>query len=202
LQSEENKVKPALPMALLIYTDQKLLSLIAKGNEKAFKVLYEEYFSRLSAYVFKFCKSTSLTEDVLQEVFMKLWVNRLALIDVEVPEAYILFIAKNTTIDWLRKLAGQTTLIVDLALVSQKEECGNEAEDKMSVDRLENLIATALSQLSGQKQKVFQLSKIEGLSHDEIASELHLSKSTVKNHLSETMKYIRSQIQFSVPLEV
>jgi len=189
-------------MALLLYTEQKLLALIAKGNEKAFKILYDEYFTRLSAYVFKFCKSTSLTEDVLQEVFMKLWVNRSALNLIEIPEAYILLITKNTTIDWLRKLAGQTTLIVDLTLVSRNEKCGNEAEDKMNVDSLESLIAKALSQLSGQKQKVFQLSKIEGLSHDEIASELHLSKSTVKNHLSETMKYIRRQIQFNVPLEV
>ena len=189
-------------MALLLYTEQKLLRLISKGSEKAFKILYDAYFTRLSAYVFKFCKSTSLTEDVLQEVFIKLWVNRSALTHIEIPEAYILFIAKNTTIDWLRKLAGQTTLIVDLALVSKNEECSNEAEDKMSVDSLESLIATALSQLSGQKQKVFQLSKIEGLSHDEIAVALHLSKSTVKNHLSETIKYIRKQIQFNVPLEV
>ena len=131
---------------------------------------------------------------------MKLWVNRSALNDIEVPEAYILSIAKNTTIDWLRKLARQTTLVVDLA--AQIEECGNEAEIKMSVDTLESLIAVALSQLSEQKQKVFQLSKIEGLSHDEIVAKLHLSKSTVKNHLSETLKHVRREIQSRVPSEV
>lgn len=184
----------------LLDNEQRLFALIAKGNEKAFKILYDEYFIRLSAYVFKFCKSASLTEDVLQEVFMKLWVNRSALNDVEIPEAYILSIAKNTTIDWLRKLARQTTLVVDLT--AQIEECGNEAENKMSVDTLESLIAVALSQLSEQKQKVYQLSKIEYLSHDEIAAKLHLSKSTVKNHLSETMKHVRRQIQSSVPSEV
>jgi len=185
----------------LLNNEQRLFSLIAKGNEKAFKILYDKYFTRLSAYVFKLCKSGSLTEDVLQEVFMKIWVNRSALTDVEVPEAYILSITKNTTIDWLRKLARRTTLIADLS--AQIDACSsNDAEDKMSVEMIENLIATALSQLSEQKQKVYQLSKVECLSHDEIASELHLSKSTVKNHLSETMQLIRMQIKSNVPSEV
>lgn len=184
----------------LLDNEQGLFALIAKGNEKAFKKLYDAYFTRLSAYVFKFCKSRNLTEDVLQEVFLKLWVNRSALSAVEVPKAYILYITKNTTIDYLRKLARQTTLIADLTF--QIEECCNEAENKMSVETLESLITEALSQLSEQKQKVYQLSKIECLSHDEIALQLHLSKSTVKNHLSKTMQLIRRQIQSSVPSEV
>jgi RNA polymerase sigma factor (sigma-70 family) len=62
------------------------------------------------------------------------------------------------------------------------------------VDSLEKLIAAALQQLSPQKQKVFQLSKTVGLRHDEIAEEMNLSKSTVKNHLSETLNHIRKQI--------
>jgi RNA polymerase sigma-70 factor (ECF subfamily) len=184
-----------------LYNEQQLFALITKGDERAFRVLYDTYFIRLSAYVFKLCKSASVTEEVLQEVFMKLWVNRSGLGHIEVPEAYIVSIAKNTTISWLRKLARQTNLVADLtALV---EEQSNEAEDKMSVSALESLIATALSRLSEQKQKVFHLSKVEGKSHDEIAAELHLSKSTVKNHLSETLKHIRVEIQQSdTPAEI
>jgi len=187
-------------MSQLFYDEQILLGLIAKGDETAFRELYNRYFTRLSAYVFKFCKSATITEDVLQEVFMKLWVNRSVCNQIESAEAYILSIAKNTTIDWLRKLSRQTTLVVDLA--TQVAECGNEAENKFSLESLEILIADALSQLSSQKQQVFQLSKIVGFSHDEIADELHLSKSTVKNHLSETLKHIRKHIQPGVPSEV
>lgn len=183
-----------------LYNERLLLPLIAKGNEKAFRELYEEYFPRLSSYVFKLCKSAYITEDVLQEVFLKLWINRSALNNIEVPEAYILSIAKNTTIDWLRKLARQTNLIADLT--TQIEQYSNDAEHKMNVESLENIIAESLSQLSDSKQIVFQLNKRVGLSHDEIALKLHLSKSTVKNHLSETMKYIRKQIQSSVPSEI
>lgn len=187
-------------MSQLLYDERMLLTLVAKGDETAFKDLYDRYFNRLSAYVYKFCKSTSITEDVLQEVFMKLWVNRAVCNQIESAEAYILSIAKNTTIDWLRKLSRQTSLVVDLA--TEVAACGNEAENKLSLESLEAIIASALSQLSSQKQQVFQLSKIVGFSHDEIAHELNLSKSTVKNHLSETLRHIRKHIQPSVPSEV
>ncbi|MEO6549377.1 MAG: RNA polymerase sigma-70 factor [Ferruginibacter sp.] len=182
------------------YDERLLLPLIAKGDEIAFKQLYDQYFTRLSAYVFKLCKSASITEDVLQEVFIKLWLNRSVCTPIESAEAYILSIAKNTTIDWLRKLSRQTTLIVDLS--TQVAECGNAAENKLSLENLESLITKALSQLSSQKQQVFQLSKVVGFSHDEIADELHLSKSTVKNHLSETLKHIRKHLQPGVASEV
>jgi RNA polymerase sigma-70 factor (family 1) len=181
------------------HNEKLLLSLIAQGDENAFRELYDQYFLRLSSYVFKLCKSTYITEDVLQEVFMKLWISRSVLSQVEVPEAFILSIAKNSTVDWLRKLSKRTTLIDDLK--NQVQEYSNDTESKMSVESLQSLIASALSQLSREKQKVFHLSKYIGLSHDEIAHELRLSKSTVKNHLSETIKYIKKSIQPGIPLK-
>lgn len=181
------------------HNEKMLLALIAQGDENAFRELYDQYFSRLSSYVFKLCKSTYITEDVLQEVFMKLWTSRSVLSQVEIPEAFILSIAKNTTVDWLRKLSKRTTLIDDLK--NQVQEYSNDAESKMSVESLQSLIASALSQLSREKQKVFHLSKYIGLSHDEIAHELRLSKSTVKNHLSETIKYIKKNIQPGISLK-
>lgn len=175
-----------------LHTEKMLLALIAQGDENAFRELYDAYSPRLSLYVFKFCKSTTATEDVLQEVFMKIWAIRAGLNQVDIPEAFILSIARNTTIDWLRKMSKQTSLIEDLK--NQLQQYDTDAENKMSVDSLEKLIASALQQLSPQKQKVFQLSKNIGLTHDEIAEEMNLSKSTVKNHLSETLNHIRKQI--------
>ncbi len=189
-----------MPASHLLYNERRLFALIARGNEKAFRIVYDAYFTRLSAYVFKLCKSTYLTEEVLQEVFMKLWASRSVLNQVEVPEAYILCIAKNTAVDWLRKLARQTSLMTDL--MAGIEEQSNAAENKMNGEALERLITKALSQLSGQKQQVFQLSKVEGLSHDEIASKLHLSKSTVKNHLSETVRWLRARVHSGIPSEM
>lgn len=179
--------------------EKMLLALISKGDETAFRELYDQYFARVSSYIFTLTKSTFLTEDVIQEVFIKLWTTRSVLIHVESCEAYILSIAKYTTIDWLRKLSRQTNLIADLQ--HQVHENPHEADLKMNLDSLQHIINSALSQLSPEKQIVFKLSKVRGLSHDEIAHELHLSKSTVKNHLSETLRHIRKNILSRITLK-
>ena len=174
------------------YDARLLLKEIARGNDKAFRTLYDASFDHISAYIFKLCKSTAATEEIVQEIFLNLWVNRAALADVEVPEAYIFTIARNKTIDFLRRLAKETRLINTLSVQLQQPD--NNIDDKLNREELQRIIEEALSQLSPQKNQVFRLSKQEGLSHDEIAARLGLSKSTVKNHLSETLKHIREHI--------
>jgi len=174
------------------YDERLLLKEVAKGNEKAFRTLYDAYFNHLSAYIFKICKSPGATEEIVQEIFLKLWVNRAPLADVENAEAYIFSMARNKTIDYLRKLAKESQLISNLSVRSK--EFNNNIDEKLSITELQQIIEEALSGLSPQKIQIFRLSKQEGLSHDEIAALLHLSKSTVKNHLSETLKHIRKHV--------
>lgn len=154
--------------------------------------MYDSYFNQLTAYIFKICKSDAITEEIVQEIFLKLWVNRGYLVDVEDPEAYIFSMARNKTIDHLRRLAKETQLINILSL--QLQEHNNDVEEKLNAAVLRQLIEEALLPLSDQKKKIFRLSKQEGLSHDEIAEVMQLSKSTVKNHLSETLQHIREHI--------
>ena len=123
---------------------------------------------------------------------MKLWINRAVLGHIDVPEAYIFSMARNKTIDHLRKLVKETSLIS--VLTEQSNACNNNIEEKLNAEELERLIGQALDQLSLQKKKIFHLSRNEGLGHDEIAEMMQLSKSTVKNHLSETLKHIREHI--------
>jgi RNA polymerase sigma-19 factor, ECF subfamily len=177
---------------LLTYDGRLLLKEVAKGNEKAFRTLYDACFNQLSAYIFKLCKSPAATEEIVQEIFLKLWLNRVALTNVDAPEAYIFSMARNKTIDYLRKLAKETQLITALSI--QLQEYNNNIDDKLNISELQLIIEEALSQLSPQKIQIFRLSKQEGLSHDEIANKMQLSKSTVKNHLSETLKHVREHI--------
>lgn len=170
-----------------------LFDKIATGDEMAFRTIYDAYFDRLAAYVFKMAKSEDVAEEVVQDVFMKLWTNRIALLNVETPQAYIFSIARNKTIDYLRKLAKETNLIAILSVDVQHHT--NIAEKRIEIQELRALIADVISTLSPQKQKVFHLSKYEELSHDEIALELNLSKSTIKNHLSETVQYLRRNLK-------
>ena len=173
-------------------SDQQLFGQIASGSEKALRVIYQRYFNRLYLFVIKILKHEELAKEVVQDVFIKLWLGRDVLHNVDVPEAYLFTLARHKAIDSLRKLIKESTIEIDLEqkiLLSP-----HEADQKVQLADLKDLIVKALSRLSQQKQKVFQLSRYEHYSHDQIAEELNLSKSTVKNHLSETLTYLREQL--------
>ena len=175
-----------------ITNEKVLLDEIADGNEIAFKTIYDLYFKKLSSYLFKLCKSIDVTEEMLNDIFLKIWKNKTSLNQIESFESYLFTMARNKAIDYLRKLAKDTNLITELT--AQIEKSHNEIEEKLDVAELKNLIDQSLAQLSDQKRKIFKLSKEEGYSHDEIATELQLSKSTVKNHLSETLKHLKKHV--------
>lgn len=175
------------------YEEKLLLKEVSEGNEKAFRTLYDAYFNHLSAYIFKLCKSETATEEIVQDIFVKIWVNRASLRLMDTPEAYIFSMARNKTIDYLRRLSKESNLIN--VLEQQLSASNNDVEAKLDVEELRLLIEEALNQLSIQKRKIFQLSRNEGLSHDEIAAVMHLSKSTVKNHLSETLQHVREHLR-------
>jgi RNA polymerase sigma-70 factor (ECF subfamily) len=178
---------------LSAYEEKLLLKEVSQGNEKAFRTFYDAYFNHLSAYIFKLCKSETATEEIVQDIFLKIWVNRASLAHMDTPEAYVFSMARNKTLDYLRRLSKETNLIN--VLQEHLSSSRNDVEDKLNAEELRLLIEEALEQLSTQKRKIFQLSRNEGLSHDEIAEVMHLSKSTVKNHLSETLQHVREHLR-------
>jgi RNA polymerase sigma-70 factor (family 1) len=169
-----------------------ILNRVAAGDEQAFQILYKKNFDRISRFTYKICKSDTVTEEIVQDVFFKVWSNRTALGHVNNIEAYLFSIARNKTIDFLRRLSLETSIINNLS--TQLAEADNTIDEKLDADALLSLIKEALSGLSAQKRQIFELSKIQGLSHDEVAEQMQLSKSTVKNHLSETLKYLKKNI--------
>lgn len=173
-------------------TESVMLKSIADGDEQAFKLLYNQNFSRIAKYTYKMCKSEAITEEIVQDVFLKLWLNRSALTEVQHIQAYLFSIARNKTIDFLRRLARETNIME--TLITQQAVPRYLVDDKLNEDALLMLINQALNGLCVQKRKIFELSKLQGFSHDEIAEKLRLSKSTVKNHLSETLKYLKTHI--------
>ncbi len=181
-----------MPATTQFDTDSVILERIVAGDELAFKVFYDQNFVRIAKFTFKMCKSESITEEIVQDVFLKLWLNRDALADVTHIQGYLFSMARNKTIDFLRKLAKETHIIETLS--TQLTESHYAIDDKLDEDSLLLLINDALNGLCIQKRKIFEMSKIQGFSHDEIAETLHLSKSTIKNHLSETLKHLKKYI--------
>ncbi|MFA6082895.1 RNA polymerase sigma factor [Mucilaginibacter sp.] len=153
-----------------------------------FEEVFEGYKHQVYAQVFAIAKSEYAAEEITQEIFIKLWLNKEALKDVKNLGGYIYTIARNYSLNYLRKAASDTKLVNELLRVAVTND--NNTEASMRVSECRKLISTAVSQLSPQRQLVYKLNKEDGLNYDEIATHLNLSKHTVKNHLMAALSFI------------
>jgi RNA polymerase sigma-70 factor (ECF subfamily) len=177
-----------------LYDDQLLFASIAEGNEKAFRILFVRYKTSVYAYAYKWAKSHDTAEEITQEVFISLWLNRDKLSLVQKPAAYIYRITSNKVYDFLRSSLAHDRI---LAEIRKRQDSGytNNAEDRMNAKESEQLILQAVRELSPQKQQIYRLNKLEGKTPIEIAEELHLSASTVRSHLSDALRYISTYLK-------
>ena len=166
-----------------------MLSKMADGDQLAFRQFFDIYKEKLFTFVYGLTHSKVDAEEVLQDVFLKLWESRSRLKEIDNPQAYIFRMTRNRTLDLLSRIGRDQKLIKQLwANIRMSEEF---TEQILQARESQKLIREAMTELSDRQRKIVELSREEGLSHDEIAGKLGLSKQTVKNHLSEALKKIR-----------
>jgi RNA polymerase sigma-70 factor (ECF subfamily) len=130
-------------------------------------------------------------EEITQEIFIKLWLCRDILCQVENLDGYIFTIARNKTLNHLRKAAYDVRLLKELQERASAATTTNNVEERALVSEYDRLLRDALTHLSPQRRLVYQLSRQRGLDHEEIAGQLQLSRNTVKNHMVEALRFIR-----------
>lgn len=177
--------------------ETRLLQQIAAGNQFAFNYLFEHYRNRLFTYLCKVTKSRETSEEIVLDVFLKIWTGREVVSEIKNFEAFIFRVARNKALDFLRTL--HTKPDIQSEVWEKLELMSNEAPDDNIIkkDTAAN-IENAVNQLSPQRKRVYQLSREEGLSYDEIATRLNLSKNTVRNHISASLELIRYFIKEEV----
>lgn len=170
-----------------------MLASLKKGNKAAFKTVFELYEKRLYYFIHSITKSDYATEEILQEVFIKIWTKK-ETIDIRLSfDAFIFTIAKNATFNYLRSIANQESL--------KKEYWKNlsflneETENTILLGEYEEIVNDILQQIPTQKRSVFVLSKQQGKSNEEIADLLGITQKTVKNHLWKTLQIIRTELK-------
>ena len=173
-----------------LQTDTDLFSLIAKGDETAFTHIFHRYKTRLFEYALRITKSKHGAEELVQDCFLKIWANRSTLTAVDNPQGYLFTIAPNAGIDFLRKLSLDERIQQQVFHVATGDD--NATIDRVNLGEAQRLIAEAVAGLAEQQKQVFQLSRQEGLSYDEIAEQLGISSNTVRNHLVRALKHIRT----------
>lgn len=176
-----------------VKTNNELLLLIQNDDRVAFYHIYERYFRRLYGFVLKYIKRKEDAEEIVQEVFVKIWESRNK-IDVYASfESFLFTIAYNSTISMLRKKANETKYIEYLKSL-QDNSNSPDLIDEIHYKELNERVQTLLNKLTPRQKEIFLLSREEGLSHDEIAKKLDISVNTVKKHIANTLSFLKSRI--------
>lgn len=164
---------------LSAHNERELLLQVAQGNEKALSELFYQYHHHLGIYIYQLTSSRELAEEIVQDVFLKIWTNRESLAQIDNFKTWLFVIAKNHALNCLRKLVRERM---------QRQQWVNIQESELLLEETNGeeqfqLIDQAISQLPPQQKKVFILSRYRRLKYEEIARELNLSRETVKSYL-------------------
>lgn len=162
------------------------------AGEQNFMLLFETYKNRLYGYILGITHSHYVAEEIIQEVFLKLWLNRLELGKINQVDAYIFTIARNKTLNYLRKANYDDNLLREIKLLMH--DSLNNVEEHQAAADCNGLLERAITLLSPQRRQVYRLSRNHGLNYEQIADRLQLSRNTVKNHLVEALRFIRKYL--------
>jgi RNA polymerase sigma-70 factor (family 1) len=169
---------------------------VAEGDEKAFSLLYYKYHHRLGIYLYQLTSSRPFAEEILQDVFCKVWEKRDQLPAIENFQAWLFTIAKNQALNALRSMVTERLQ----KKIWEKNQVNVPSLDQLTAEDQLQLIDKAISQLPPQQKKVFMLSRYKRLKYIEIAQELNLSKETIKSYLQIATSSIRKYVNNHLPL--
>src|SRR5688572_21874064 len=175
------------------YRPNEVLLRLTEGNESAFKQIYDRYWLGIYKTVKRYTKSQEVAEDIVQEIFTTLWNNRTHFTEVVNIESYLITMAKNLTYKTLRKMAFEKEVRNHWSEEGLRKE--NIETDAVLDQQYAQLIQHAVGLLPSQQKQIFQMAKVEGLSHKDIAAQLKISHLTVKTHMAKALRTIRHYLQ-------
>lgn len=164
----------------------------SSNHELLFCGLFRQHEHRLHTLAFRLTKSDQVAKDIIQEVFLKLWEHREHIDAIVDLEAWLYRLTENKVIDYLRKVAADDRL--RKVICNRIQQITDEAEQYIAAKEYNEIIRQAVSQLPPQRKLIYQLNKDEGMSYEQIANELQISRHTVKNQLFSAVQSVRSFI--------
>lgn len=180
------------------YSKNELLARIAEGDEKAFRILFDEYEGLFYSVVLKLTGSKQVAEEIVQDIFLHVWLNRERLTKIEHPDNYFFTAVYRKVYTYFKKMSLEHN--VRKMMLSGSSPVDNTTEQIVLSRESKRLINEAIAKLPPQQQLVFRLSKQDGLSREQIAEELHISPNTVKNHLAEAIRTVRAYLNHAAIL--
>lgn len=172
--------------------DDMLLSRLQNGDEKAFTAIYERYNKMLYVLAYKYLKDTFLAEDIIQQVFLKLWESRSLFVGSVHLRNYLYTMTKNLVLNEIRD--NLSDMEKNYAVIQNAPEFEDKLQSALEEKDLFQHFYKILAELPEQKRKVCLLKIRDNLSNQEVADKLHISVPTVKSHYSQAIKLLRDKM--------
>lgn len=174
------------------YNEREIVARIAKGDESAFAVFFRHHYQRIYEVGLMLTQTESVAEELVQDVFLKVWKQQAQLPDIVDIPSWLFIIARNDAYKALRR---STRLKVILDTLELPLPVSNETDEQIIYRNYRELVNKAVSQLPLRQQMAWRLSREEGLKREEIATRMQIRPDTVKEHLSLAIKNIRSFLE-------
>ncbi len=173
--------------------DRILIEELLNGNLKAFDLLFNKYAKRLYGFSIRYLKSASEAEELVQNVFFKVWENRNMLKKELSFKSYLFTIAYNDILKFFRSTSYHQAYLNEVVGLSELSNNTVESVEYASVlEEVDKLI----EQLPDKRKSIFIKSRKEGKSSKEIAEELNMSAGSVDNNISEALKFLRDNLKY------
>jgi RNA polymerase sigma-70 factor (ECF subfamily) len=171
---------------------QYLLARLHNNDERAFNKLYSTCFRPIYRRIFSLVKDEAIADELVQDLFLKLWQKREDIDPQQSFEAYLFTIAQHLVYDHFRRIAKNKRLVARLLL--NATDYYLHSDILLETKESRELLQKAIDQLSPQRREVFTRCKIEGKTYEETSLELGISVPTVNSHMTQSMKLVREYL--------
>lgn len=165
---------------------------IAQGDETAFEILFHLYVPKITPVIARVIQVEGPEKDIIQEIFLGIWLGREKLTDVLIPHSWIFKMVYHRCYSWLQKQEVRNK--ASQIIIRESSDQSNLTEENIAFSETSQLVKQAIRQLPPQAQKIYLLSREKGLKIATIADQLQLSPQTVKNSLVRSLKSIREYL--------
>lgn len=183
-----------------VENESELLAKVARGDQRAFRMIYDRHGKKVYTYALQLLHSEVEAEEMVQEVFLKVWLMGKKLSQISNLEAYLRTLTKNRSLNVLRRMVLEGKIEEALGLEWREES--NDTEDEILISDVRNVLTKAIDLLPQQQKQVYQLCQQEGLKYEEAAERLNLSPMTVQTHMKRALKSVRAYVKANTDIAV
>ncbi len=180
-------------MEKLLHTEKELVEKLCNGDSFAFEVLFYKYRNKVKGFVQKIVPSQIDPEEIVQEVFVKVWLKKETIDPTREFQPFLFSITKNLVLDHLKSAVNRKLYFVGEHF---QHDIASEYNTELNVDEdIENKLLTLIEQIPERRREIFWLSRFSGLSYKEIAKQLNITENTVDSQIRNALAFLRKEFR-------